>query len=61
MATGGEGPTAPRSPWKLPLLVFGATVLLAWAIGTLTVVQLFPRLLYAGLERSVVRSGIGGA
>ena len=47
-----------ESRWGRYLLTFALTVLVVWGAGTYTFIYFFPRLLYNGLENTVVNHGI---
>ncbi len=50
-----------RTRWKIHLLTFTLTALVVWGAGTYTFIYLFPRLLYNGVESTVVNHGLGGS
>lgn len=50
-----------RGGWKIHLLTFVVTVLVAWGVGTCAYVFFSPRLIYNTLERAVVSHGLGGS
>jgi hypothetical protein len=47
--------------WKAHLLIFAVTALLVWGGGTAAAIYFFPRLIYGGLENTVVSHGLGGS
>jgi hypothetical protein len=59
-ASSAPSPAAPPgSGWRAYLLTFAVTVLVVWGVGATAFIYFFPRLLYNGLENTVVTRGIG--
>jgi hypothetical protein len=47
--------------WKVYLLTFAVTVLVAWGVGTYAYIFFSPRLTYYALEQVIVSNGLGGS
>ena len=67
-AASPSAPSAPaavktqgRSRWKVHLLTFAVTVLVVWGAGTFAYISFSPRLIYSGLENTIVQHGGGSA